>query len=151
MVLDISLKQWEIPKSLIIRNILLCSNNSSTLCLFDKLKYKLITLGLSLIALISIIAFGIYKENLKYETYRSLDVYEIELVGEINVTYFAGTEMGEVIVTQNEAPYTIKLNGYEGAEYEFTITDSQDHDYDFEYSYNKEKKTVELKLVKKEN
>jgi hypothetical protein len=43
-----------------------------------------------------------------------------------------------------EETYSLKLTGYFGAEYEFTITDENDNEYSFEYHYDKEQKTVLL-------
>ena len=36
-----------------------------TVCLFDKLKYKLIALRLTLVALLSIFLFGVYKNSIE--------------------------------------------------------------------------------------
>ena len=115
-----------------------------TLCLFDKLKYKLVTFGLCLMAIITMFVLGINKANAKYETYRVLDANEYVLTGEVYVTYFAGTEEGKVEVIKGEDTYSIKLIGYKGAEYEFSISDDQDNSYSFEYYFDKENNTVIL-------
>ena len=115
-----------------------------TLCLFDKLKYKLITFALCLIIIISTFILGVNKANSKYETYRMLDSNEFALVGEVYVTSFAGTDEGHVEIIKGEDAYSLKITGYIGAEYEFTITDENDNEYSFEYHYDKEGKTVEL-------
>ena len=119
-----------------------------TFNLFDKLKYKLLTLGLCVIALITFFILRVYENNLKYETYRTLEGFEIELTGELNVTYLSGTDSGEAKIILNEPPYSIRISGYKGAEYKLTITDEANHSYDFTYSYNEDEKTVELKLIK---
>ena len=116
-----------------------------TLCLFDKLKYKLITFGLCIIAIILILVLGMNKANLKFETYRILDSNEYALSGEVYVTGFAGTDEVYVEVIKGEKTYSVKLTGYIGAEYEFTITDENDNEYSFEYHYDEEGKTVLLK------
>ena len=115
-----------------------------TLCLFDKLRYKLITLGLCLITIILVYVFGFYKSGLKYETYRQLDSNEYVLVGDVYVTYFAGTDEGEVDVIKYEDGYNLKLTGYKGAKYIFTIGDENDNEYNFEYYFDKENNTVQL-------
>ena len=119
-----------------------------TIYLFDELKYKIITLGLCLVGIIILFVLGLDKINSKYEVVRTLDTYEIELKGEVLVTYFSGTESGIAEIVLNEPPYSIKLEGYKGADYEFTIVDEEDHSYDFKYSFNKKENTVELILIK---
>lgn len=113
--------------------------------LFDKNKLKVITL---LIVLIISVIYLILKGELinqEYETYRSLDEYDIELIGDVYVSSFTGTAMGNVqVINADDSVYTIKLNGRKKGKYIFTLTDENNSEYDFEYYYDKEGNTVVL-------
>ena len=113
--------------------------------LFDKIKLKIITLS---IVVIFIIGFIILKGgiiNSEFETYKTLDDYQINFVGKIEVTYFSGTAQGDVkVVTSTDEIHSIKVNGRKNAKYEFIITDESEKEYSFEYYYDKEKETIVL-------
>lgn len=118
------------------------------LCLFDKIKYKLLCFLVGLITVGALVYLGIWDNNRNFETYRSIDLEEMPLTGEVRVTSFAGTATGEVeVIHPDNNTYTLKLNGKIGEEYEFTITDENDIEYSFEYYYDKDEKTVILKQV----
>ena len=113
--------------------------------LFDKIKLKIITLS---IVVIFIIGFIILKGgiiNSEFKTYKTLDDYQINFVGKIEVTYFSGTAQGDVkVVTSTDEIHSIKVNGRKNAKYEFIITDESEKEYSFEYYYDKEKETIVL-------
>ena len=119
-----------------------------TLNLFDKLKYKLVTLGACLLAILCIFLLKIDIFKTKFETYRQLD--NIVLEGEVNVTYFSATKNGQVELIKTENGYNVKLNGQQGGKYEFTVTDEKDHEYNYEYHFDKEENTVILNRTDKE-
>ena len=111
--------------------------------LFDKNIFKIITL--SIVAVISI-AYILLKggiTNNEYETYRTLDNYEIEFVGDIKITYFSGTAQGNVeVAASTDEIHSVKVNGRKNGKYEFEITDESGKEYLFEYYYDEESKSV---------
>lgn len=113
--------------------------------IFDKPKLRIITLSIIALALIIYIIFkgGIFDQE--YETYRTLEEYNIDFKGDIYISYFAGTAKGnaEIVVSTDEI-HTVKLNGRQRGEYTFTLKDESDKEYSFEYHYDKENKTVVL-------
>ena len=120
-----------------------------TLGLFDKLLYKVLSILVGVIAAGALAFFGLWDQNQNFETYRTIDLSEIPLVGEVNVTYFAGTQSGDVtVIHPDDNTYSLKLTGKMYGEYEFTLTDANDKEYNFKYSYSDESKSVELKQVK---
>lgn len=113
--------------------------------LFDKTKLKLITL--SIVAIITAIYIhlngGIIDSE--YETYKTLDNYEINFVGKIEVIYYSGTARGYVeIVTSTDEIHSIKINGRQNGKYKFKIADEADNEYSFEYYYDEDSKSVVL-------
>ena len=117
--------------------------------LFDKTKFKIACLSfvVILIALYSFISSGI--TNSKYETVRSLDDFNIEYVGKIEVSFYKGEAQGKVELIKSTGDYhTIKLSGLKSAKYEFSIIDESNKEYNFEYYYNNKEKAVVLKLKK---
>ncbi len=119
-----------------------------TLNLFDKLKYKLITLGLCLLGVLGMFLVGMDIFKTKFETYRQLE--GIVLEGNVDVTFSSGTKNGQVELIKTEDGYNVKLNGQKGGKYKFTITDEKDHEYNYEYHFDKEKNTVVLNRTDKE-
>ena len=113
--------------------------------LFDKITYKITSLA---IVLIATIIYGILNGGVigsTYETYISLDSYNIEFVGEVYISEFAGTKQGDVtIASKVDDVYTLKLNGRKNGKYTFTLTDSSEKEYSFEYHYDEELKTIVL-------
>ena len=114
--------------------------------LFDKTKYKIISLG-------AVLAFSVIFLFLKggmldgeFEVYRTLDNYNI--VGNVEVTTFSGTAQGNVeIISSDDALHSIKLIGRKNGKYTFTLTDQNNKDYNFEYYYDKDQNTVILNKV----
>ena len=120
-----------------------------TLGLFDKLLHRLLCFVAMIITVGALMFYGIWRENLNFEVYRTIDLEEIPLTGEVNVTASACTDSCEVtVIHPDKDTYTVKLTGKIGGEYEFTLTDENNKDYDFEYKYSEESKSVELKLIK---
>ena len=115
-----------------------------SLNLFDRLKYKIISLSSCLVIALVIIIFGINLMNSKFELTKSLDDYNIQLNGEVLVTYFSGTEEGKVEVINENGVYSLKLYGDNRGKYDFTITDEIGMPYSFEYYYDSEEEKVIL-------
>lgn len=113
--------------------------------LFDKTNYKIILL--SIVAICSIV-FIILKGgiiNSEYEAYKTLDSYEINFVGKIKVSFYSGTEKGNVeIINSTDDIHSIKINGRTNGKYSFIVTDEAENEYSFEYYYDKESKSVVL-------
>ena len=114
-------------------------------CLFDKKIYKIVSLS---IVTLFVIAFLIFKGgiiNKEYETFRSLDDFGIEFVGDISITMFTGTAKGNAEVAANSEEYhTVKLNGRENGKYTFEISDDSENVYTFEYYFDKDNNTIVL-------
>ena len=115
------------------------------LYLFDKTKLKIITLS---IVVIAIIIYSILKGGIlfaEYETYKTIDNFDINFVGKIEITYYSGTAKGNVeIVNQTDDIHSIKVNGRKNGKYEFKITDESGAEYSFEYYYDSDSKSVIL-------
>ena len=120
--------------------------------LFDKKKLKVITLLIVAVFLAIYIIFNGGIINAEFETYRSLDNYEIDYVGKLEVVYFSGTKEGNVqIVSSTSEFHTIKINGRKNGKYVFTIMDESKKEYTFEYHYDEENKTILLNRVNQDN
>ena len=113
---------------------------------FDKIKLRIISI---IIVILGVAGYYIYNNgiNAEYEVYRTLDQYNFD--GEINITYFAGTEDGDAEIVSQKDPVSIKLRCRKNGKYEFTITDSADNGYNFEYHYDEKEKSVILKNIDK--
>jgi len=114
--------------------------------LFDNKKLKLVSLGIALISLITIIILNGGISGSKFETYRNIDNLDITLVGKLNVTSFTATNRdGEVkVVDTSRDIHTLLISGWSDGKYSFTIEDEEKNQYDFEYYFDKEKNTVIL-------
>ena len=113
--------------------------------LFDKTKYKIILLSIvaAFTAVFIIFKGGII--NTEYETYKSLDEYGIEFIGDIQITYFSGTAQGNVeLAVSTDEIHSVKINGRKNGKYEFTITDEDNNEYTFSYHYDKDTKSIVL-------
>ena len=88
----------------------------------------------------AIFTFGI---NAPYETYNNTIFKEnnIEFVGEPIVTYWSGSNQGNVKIIPHEGAYDLKITGTGTSKYLFDITDDQ-NEYHFEYYYDKDHQTV---------
>lgn len=115
------------------------------LYLFDKKVYRFLILVITLVAvaIITVINGGIMDSQ--FETYNSLDEYNLSLVGKAEVTSFSGTKKGKAEVINSNEAYTLKMSGYKKGNYSLTISDEAGNEYYFEYYFDKEKKTVILK------
>lgn len=113
--------------------------------LFDKTKIKIITF--SIVAVFTIV-YIIIKGGIissEYETYKTLDDFDINFVGTINVSYYYGTSKGKVeVVTSTDDIHSVKVNGRKNGKYEFKITDEDNKEYSFEYYYDEESRSVVL-------
>ena len=113
--------------------------------IFKKTKFKIISLLIVAICNVVYIVLigGIINDE--YETYRTIDNYEINFVGNIRVTNFNGTDKGNVeVVSSADDLHSIKVNGRKNGKYEFTLTDEDNNEYLFEYYYDDETKSVIL-------
>lgn len=111
--------------------------------IFDKIKLRILSIA---IVIMGVTGYLIYNNviNAEYETYRTLDQYNITFDGEINVTYFAGTEDGDAQIVSQSNPTSVKLRCRKNGKYKFTITDSSDKEYNFEFHYDEKEDTVIL-------
>ncbi len=113
--------------------------------LFDKTKIKIITLSIVAVLTIGYVALNSGFGNTKFETYRTLDQYNINFVGEIEVTYYTGTAEGDVqVINSSDEYHTVKLNGRKNGKYKFTLTDEADNEYSFEYYFDESENTIIL-------
>lgn len=111
--------------------------------LFDKLIYKLITLFIIVVS-VSIYLFANGIES-RYETYRTLDSFDITFTGKIEVSDYTKADKGNVVVTaSDDTLHAVKIEGTKNGKYEFTIKDEANNLYTFEYYYDNAKKTVIL-------
>ena len=104
----------------------------------------------SIVAVVTL-GFALYTGGIvngKYETFKNLDSYDITLEGETYISYFSGTEQGEVEIIET-APdvHSIIIRGRKSGKYEFTISDDNNHEYTFEYYYDEETKSVEVNMI----
>ena len=112
------------------------------LSIFDKVKYKIVSIIIFILSVVGLIIFsGI---SSKYETYRTLDEYNIILEENAYISSFSvrGSSYGNTELIEGDT-YTVKLSGDYRGKYAFTITDDI-NEYDFEYHYDKKEKTVVL-------
>ena len=112
--------------------------------LFDKKVYKIVILSL---VLLSSIIFLYLKGGLTstYETYKNMQEYDVNLQGEVVVSFFSGTRKGNVQVIHPDGDsYTVRLSGMAKGEYKFTLEDEKGNSYSFEYHYDKKLKTIVL-------
>lgn len=115
--------------------------------LFDKLVYKLVTLFIVLVFSVIYIFFSGGFVN-EFEAYKTLDSYDIEFSGEIEVSEYTGTAKGNVVVTSSEDTlHTVKLIGRKNGKYNFTLKDEANNLYTFEYYFDKDNNTVILNRV----
>ena len=116
--------------------------------IFDKIKLRILSI---VIVILGVVGYYIYNNgiNSEYEVYRTLDQYNIPFEGELNITYFAGTEDGDAQVVSQSDPISVKLLGRKNGKYKFTITDSSDKEYNFEFHYDEKDYTVLLEYLNK--
>lgn len=117
--------------------------------LFDKAKLKIFTLSVVTIGIITyiIIKGGII--DTEYETYQTIDHYDIAFNGKIKISSFTGDSKGSAeVVTSTNDIHSIKLKGKKGEKYTFTISDKSNNEYSFEYYYSKNMDAVILKRIK---
>lgn len=120
-----------------------------SLNLFDKLLHRLLCILVSIITIFVMIFSGVWNKNQTYEVYKTIDLQEIPLVGEVNVSSFSGTTNGEVtVIHPDDDTYSLKISGQMGGEYQFTLTDANEVEYSFEYYFDKDENTVVLKQKK---
>ena len=113
--------------------------------IFDKKIYKIVTLSIVAVLTIGYVLLNSGFTDAVYDSYQTLERYEIDFVGEIEVTYYSGTAKGDVqVINSSDEYHTVKLNGRKNGKYEFTLTDEANNSYSFEYYYNNETKSVEL-------
>jgi len=111
------------------------------LCLFDELKHKLVSLGVTLLAVLCLIFVRGGFANGEFEAYKDLDDFVDNITGKIYVSTFTTTGRGEVLVT-NEDEHNVKLLGRKKEIYEFTVTDENSNEYSFKYYFDKSNNVV---------
>ncbi len=117
------------------------------LSIFDKTKLRLISFGISLVTLIAIILLEGGMGDSEFETYRSIDGYNLNLVGKVEVIVFNSTKGGGAeAINTTEGGHTLKLSGWYSGKYTITIADEDNNEYDFEYYFDKDNNTVVLNL-----
>lgn len=82
--------------------------------------------------------------NSNYEVVKTLDGYDVNLVGAVSVTTFTATKNGNVELIPSKDTYNVKLIGQKGGKYTFELTDEEGNIYSFEYHYDKKEKTTIL-------
>ena len=115
------------------------------LYLLDKWKLRIISWGAVVVFIIgyTIIKGGIISQE--FETYKNMQEYDVNLQGEVVVSFFSGTRKGNVQVIHPDGDsYTVRLSGMAKGEYKFTLEDEKGNSYSFEYHYDKELKTIVL-------
>ena len=118
------------------------------LYLLDKWKLRIISWGAAVVFIIgyTIIKGGIISQE--FETYRTLEQYNLTLNGEVIVSYMSGTETGKVdVIHSSDDMYSLRLNGKMNGKYKFTLQDENDHEYSFEYYFDKDNNTVLLNKI----
>lgn len=114
--------------------------------LFDKTKYKVILLSLVTLCVAGYIILKGGINTPVYETYRTLDNYDIKFEGKIYISSYDENTKGRVeVVTSTDDVHSIKISGRTNEKYNFTIKDESNNEYKFEYYYDKDEKSVILK------
>ena len=113
--------------------------------LFDKTKYKVILLSLVTLCVAGYIVLKGGINTPVYETYKTLDNYDIKFEGKIYISSYDENTKGRVeVVTSTDDVHSIKISGRENEKYTFTIKDESNKEYKFEYYYDKDEKSVIL-------
>lgn len=113
--------------------------------LFDKTKYKVILLSLVTLCVAGYIILKGGINTPVYETYRTLDNYDIKFEGKIYISSYDENTKGRVeVVTSTDDVHSIKISGRTNEKYTFTIKDESNNEYSFEYYYDKDEKSVIL-------
>ena len=113
--------------------------------IFNKKIFKILSLGIITLFIILLILLNDGLVNNKYETVLSLNEYNFH--GNIYISFFSGTEKGNVDLIPYDNSYNVKVNGRKGGKYNFTISDEENNEYSFEYHYDKELKTIVLNEI----
>ena len=113
--------------------------------LFDKTKYKVILLSLVTLCVAGYIVLKGGINTPVYETYKTLDNYDIKLEGKISISSYDENTKGRVeVITSTDDVHSIKISGRENEKYTFSIKDESNKEYKFEYYYDKDEKSVIL-------
>lgn len=113
--------------------------------LFDKTKYKVILLSLVTLCVAGYIVLKGGINTPVYETYKTLDNYDIKFEGKIYISSYDENTKGRVeVITSTDDVHSIKISGRENEKYTFTIKDESNKEYKFEYYYDKDEKSVIL-------
>ena len=111
--------------------------------LFDKTKLKMITFIIVIIFTIGYIAIKGDIFNSKFETYKTLDDYQINFVGNIEISGYSGTKNGDVeVISDSDEFHSVKITGIKNEKYEFKVMDESKKEYSFEYYYDENSKSV---------
>lgn len=115
--------------------------------LFDNIKLRIICFITVIISFIILIFINGGVANSKYETYKTIDNYGINFVGNIEISSFSGNTDGKAeVITSTDEIHSIKINGNKKDKYEFILKDESGKEYKFEYYYDENQDTVILNL-----
>ncbi len=116
--------------------------------LFDKAMLKIISLGIVLLfSIVYVVLKGGIIET-EYDTYKSLDDYNITFVGKIKVLDYSGTDKGNVeVAASSDEIHSLRITGKRDGKYTFTITDDSKKEYKFKYYYSNDTKEIILEKV----
>lgn len=103
----------------------------------------------AIISILAIIIFVNVSSTEPFESYQNtiLDERNIPLIGEPHISSWSGEGEGNVGIIkydeEGKVKYTLKLTGYKGKNYEFTVTDdANEKEYHFSYHFDKGQQTV---------
>lgn len=113
--------------------------------IFDKVKYKVISIIIFILSLLGLFLYN--GTSSKYETYKSLDEYNLILEDNAYISIFTArvASYGNASLIKGDT-YSLRVSGVQKGKYEFTITDDI-NEYNFEYYYDKENQTVILNKI----
>ena len=105
-------------------------------------KSRIIALVITIIVAITYAVFAV-NASTPYETYNNVVFKEnnINFIGEPFVSYWAGSNKGNVEIIKYEEGYNLKISGSSTSKYYFDISDDE-NEYHFEYYFDKDQQTV---------
>ena len=115
--------------------------------IFENKKSRLVTAAITIIAVI-IYAVLTLNTSKPYEIYSNtiLEENNIEFVGEPVITYWAGSDKGNVEIFPYEGGYNLKISGKGTNMYFFDISDDQ-NEYHFEYYFDKDQQAIVINKI----
>lgn len=115
----------------------------------DKKIFRFIAFTLVIVFIGAFVLLNSNFNNKAFETYQTLDQYNIDFDGKLEITNFSKNEDGSVeMIANTKNLHSIKMKGTYTGNYFFTIKDKSGKEYKFEYHYDKKTKSVVLNEVK---